>query len=245
MFYYIYDGSFDGLMSALYSLLSSKTRPENIITEDSGRDDLFGDYISISTDESKSAKLVSHITAKMGREALGNIMYCYLSDDARSGKIIYDYIVFGMNAGRKTGMYLTDNAVKPMLDIVQKVKKEQHRMLGLVRFRLVEGGFYYAAIDPDHNITGIIAPHFSRRMSDQNWLIHDTGRNIAVVYDKKSWKTVGIDISHNPEDSESELFYSSLWKNYFKNIAISERKNPKLQKQFLPERYWKNLVELN
>ena len=245
MLYYLYDGSFTGLMSAVAHAVSGKTRPENIITMDSPRDNIFGDYISVNSDEQKSENMTETVTTIMGEEALSNILYCYLSEDAHSGIIIYNYIMFGLNAGRKTNMHLTDKAVLPLLNIVRKVKTEHHRMLGIVRFRLVENGLYYAAIDPDHNITGIIAPHFARRMSDQNWLIHDTRRKIAVVYNKKNWESVEIEISRAPEDTEGELFYSNLWKSYFKSIAISERKNLKLQKQFLPKRYWKNLTEMN
>ena len=192
-----------------------------------------------------SDKLLDAVAKKMGDEALSNILHCYLSDAHNSGIIIYRYISFGLNAGRSVNMHMTNDSVKPALDLVCKVKKEQHRMLGIVRFRLVENGLFYASIDPDHNITGIIAPHFARRMADQNWIIHDTRRNLAVVYDGKNWKSVEIEISREPEDSDDELFYQDLWRNYFKKISISERKNPKLQKQFLPKRYWKNLTEIN
>lgn len=245
MLYYVYDGSFNGLMTAISESISLNSLPENIIPDYRTRDDLFGQYISISPDESKSDELLNSVSKYMGDESLSNILYCYLSDAPDSGIIIFRYILFGMNAGRKVNLHMTNDSVKPVLDLVRKVKCEQHRMLGIVRFRLVEEGLYYASIDPDHNIGGIIAPHFARRMADQNWIIHDTRRNLAVVYDKKNWKTVDIDINHAPEDSEMELFYSDLWRNYFKKIAISERKNPKLQKQFLPKRYWKNLTELS
>jgi len=244
MLYYLYDGSFNGLMSAISESLTRRTRPENIIPEYYTRDDLFGDYISISSDELKSAEMINTVTARMGDETLSNIFYCYLSDSPEAGKIIFEYILLGMNTGKKINMHLTNDSVKPVLDIVRKVKCEQHRMLGLVRFRHVEDGLYYAAIDPDHNITGIIAPHFTRRMADQNWIIHDTRRNIAALYDKKRWEIVDIESSREPSDSDREMFYSDLWRNYFKTVSISERKNPKLQRQFLPKRYWKNLTEL-
>ena len=52
MLYYVYDGSFNGLMTAISESLIKKTSPENIIPEFYQRDDLFGDYISISSDES-------------------------------------------------------------------------------------------------------------------------------------------------------------------------------------------------
>ncbi|MGI5880927.1 MAG: DUF4130 domain-containing protein [Syntrophomonadaceae bacterium] len=37
--------------------------------------------------------------------------------------------------------------------------------------------------------------------------------------------------------------YQELWKLYFNRIAIDSRRNPKLQTQFVPIRYRKNLLE--
>jgi probable DNA metabolism protein len=56
---------------------------------------------------------------------------------------------------------------------------------------------------------------------------------------------IEIDIHRDPISSDREMFYQALWKSYFKNIAIGERKNPRLQRQFIPRRYWKNLVEMS
>jgi hypothetical protein len=34
--------------------------------------------------------------------------------------------------------------------------------LGLIRFKRLEDDLYYAQIEPDNNIVGLLAPHFSR-----------------------------------------------------------------------------------
>lgn len=36
-----------------------------------------------------------------------------------------------------------------------------------------------------------------------------------------------------------------MWKGYFEHIGIKERKNLRLQRQFVPTRYRKNMVEFN
>ena len=48
-----------------------------------------------------------------------------------------------------------------------------------------------------------------------------------------------------PTISEREKEYQQLWKTFFQTIAIEERKNPRLQMQFMPKKYWKDLVELS
>ena len=89
----------------------------------------------------------------------------------------------------------------------------------------------------------LIAEHFKERLSDQPWIIHDAKRNVFALYDTNQVIFTKEDISVYTDNGADETF-EELWKSYFKAIAIENRKNPKLQKQFLPRRYWKNLTEM-
>jgi probable DNA metabolism protein len=108
----------------------------------------------------------------------------------------------------------------------------------------MEGDYYYAALEPDYNIISLLALHFSKRLSDQRWVIHDLKRKSAVVYDKEGWFLTSIAKPLNSHLSTDEKDFQGLWKLYFKNIAIENRKNPRLQKQYMPVRYWAHLVEM-
>jgi probable DNA metabolism protein len=46
-----------------------------------------------------------------------------------------------------------------------------------------------------------------------------------------------------PPFEQEEEFYQTLWKQYFKSIAIEGRINPRLQMQHMPKKYWKYLIE--
>jgi len=43
--------------------------------------------------------------------------------------------------------------------------------------------------------------------------------------------------------AREEQFFQDLWKEYFHNVSIEDRKNTKRQQQFLPKKYWKHLTE--
>ena len=45
--------------------------------------------------------------------------------------------------------------------------------------------------------------------------------------------------------SPAEKEYQKLWCGFFDSIAIEARKNPKLQSQNIPKRFWKDTVELS
>ena len=43
--------------------------------------------------------------------------------------------------------------------------------------------------------------------------------------------------------SKNEDAFLSLWQNYYRTVAIKERKNTRLMKNFMPVRYWKFMPE--
>ena len=45
--------------------------------------------------------------------------------------------------------------------------------------------------------------------------------------------------------SDEEKKYEELWSTFFKTIAIKERTNKRLQMQYMPKKYWKDLVEFS
>ena len=48
-----------------------------------------------------------------------------------------------------------------------------------------------------------------------------------------------------PNITEKEKEYQILWKTFFDTISIKERKNSRLQMQFMPQKYWQDLIEKN
>ena len=63
------------------------------------------------------------------------------------------------------------------------------------------------------------------------------------MYNKNDWVVTNLTEKELPPLSNREKEIQEIWKKYFKHIAIKERKNSKLQKSFMPVRYWKYLVE--
>lgn len=51
-------------------------------------------------------------------------------------------------------------------------------------------------------------------------------------------------IRKNFVDDDEELFQQELWKSFFKTIGINERKNKKVQINFMPKKYWEYIIEM-
>ena len=104
-------------------------------------------------------------------------------------------------------------------------------------------GFYYACYEPDNDITELLVSHFTARLQSP-FIIHDIKRNILALCDGKRYKILnGGDNGVTVFMSESEEIFLDLWQQYYKSINIEERKNLRQMRNYMPERYWKNLSE--
>lgn len=244
MYDYLYDGSFDGMLTAIYEAYYRPEKPARILREGSQQQSLFADLITIERDEEKAQKVYHAIKEKISPTALKHVFYAFLSEDEEAATKIYRYLQLGWRIGKRVDDLHTEDRVFDLHRLSQKVSKEAHLMLGILRFQKIEGDFYYAEIEPNHNITMLLAPHFSKRMADQNWMIYDIKRNVAALYNKETWILREGHLQGEMPLDQEEVQYQDLWKKYFTTIAIKERKNPRLQRSFIPKRYWKHLIEL-
>lgn len=240
---YLYDGSFEGLLTAIYQSYYLKDKPDKIISEKIFQPNLLDQTYTIETDLEKSEKVYESIYRKISHKALRNVYHVYLSEEEEAATIIYQYLRLGWKIGASIESNLLDDRVMAVDKICLKVKKEKHWMLGLVRFQQLVGDFYYAVIEPKYNITGLISPHFLDRMGELNWMIHDKKRELASVCLDRQWVITDLDSNFSPQLDQSEKIYQSLWKEYFANLSIKERHNPKLQRKNMPAYYWNNLIE--
>lgn len=249
---YIYDGTFDGFLTAIWEAVEGKEFPEQIITEDKLETNLFTETRYIKTNFEKAKRLLGEILKKLSRDGLKTVLYCYLSGDPGSEIALCDYLRKVMAAADNIETDLADPVVLKVMKIREKVTKEAHLFKGIVRFRRIGADMFYAPIEPDHQITPLLAEHFRKRFADQKWFIHDRCRNSGVFYDGNQVRFLKeVELKPELDDlasnvsclSEEELDWENLWKDYFKNIEIKERSNLRLQKQFLPSRYWKHLIE--
>lgn len=244
MLIYVFDGTFEGLLTAVYEAYYRKENPQEIVYRQNLQESFLDCYVCIDTDENKAQKVYTSIQSKISKEALENVYYVFLSGLPGSGTWIYEYLKLGWKTGINIDLYLSDDRVLRIVNLKRKVGFEVQRMLGLVRFKCMEGGIFYAPIRTDYNILELLAPHFAARLADQPWVIHDTGRGTAAIYDRMDWVIAKVDNIPNLGESKMEACYQELWKRFYKSIAIKNRVNPRLQRQLMPVRYWNHLTEM-
>ena len=125
-----------------------------------------------------------------------------------------------------------------------RVEREIHRLAGLARFDLRRDGIYSAPLEPDHSILPALAPHFLGRFGGLSFALVDCRRRLCILSLPEGLRFLeGDDALRLLPDAESSDA-ERLWRRYFAATENPQRRNPGLQRRFMPERYWKYLVEL-
>lgn len=243
MLYYLYDGSFSGLLTSIYEAFHSDCDPDYIIKENKFKKSLFAKILNITTSEIKADKVAKAIKNKISKKIYKNIYYVYLSEKSNVELDIYYYLKKAFKEGKKINKSWADDHVRRIKKLSKKVGRERHKYLGLLRFRELEENILYAPFEPENFLLPIISNHFASRMKNKRWVIHDKRRELAVIYENNDWML--IDGSELPKInySQDERYYQQLWKNFFDSITIKNRKNLDLQQNFMPKKYQKYLIE--
>ncbi len=245
MVHFLYDGSWQGLLTAIYQAYCSPKEPDRILAEGDPQSELFVENIPIVTDMDLAEKVSQSARQKISPLAWRQALNAFLSEETEVGTMIYRYWQYGWRIGRDLDRHLEDARVRAIHQLADKVTKESHRMKGLLRFQQVEGQppFLYAPYSPDNNITGLVAPHFARRLANEKWIIHDLKRGLAALYNQKEWLITDFHPEQLPQLGQSEVAWQNLWQTYYHHLAIKERCNPSLQRRNMPMRYWQFLTE--
>lgn len=241
---FLYDSTFEGLLTAIYDAYYSKEKPDKIYTTTEYEVNFLDETTDIETDIIKFQKVYDAIENKISKDALRKIYYTFLSETKESANIIYSYIKIGFKVGKDVDLHKNNNIVIEIDKISKRVSLEKHRFTGFVRFKEVKN-ILFANIEPCYNILPIIGNHFKNRFSNEYFIINDLKRNHALVYDKRDYylTTLSSDQLSILMNTDDKGIYEDLWKQYFNSTTIKERENLKLQKRMMPTRYWVNLTE--
>lgn len=243
---YLYDGSFEGLLTVIFYAYADK-EPVLITKEKYYTPHLLDKPYKTPVEQDKFERVYSSIEHKLSSSILSNIYQLYLSETPGCENLILDYLKLCYSYGVTINLAKNNDIIIQVDTLCRKVSHEVHRFIGFVRFNEISPLCFYAQIEPDHHILPLLSHHFTTRFSDQNFIIHDLRRDIALVYDQKEvylqvLTTSQIDTLKNLQISDP---FQSLFKSFYDSVTIKERANPRLQKTFVPQRYWKHLSEMS
>ncbi len=239
---YLYDGTFEGLLTCIYHHYYTE-KASGIFLKEEYQSTMLGGYREVETEEEKAVTVYEAIEKKISAFTLKRIYKVFMSSVEHKESKILNYVRLGFVRGPSISMLHGDSIVVPVQEAEKKINNEIHRLKGLVRFSQLQGGILYSPIEPDHNVVEFLANHFGDRFKNEPFIIHDVKRSKALIAYQGNWYISHFTKEDVPPLSAEEKSYRKLWKDYFENMAIKERINPRCQKNLMPVRYWKNLTE--
>jgi len=234
----IFDGSMEELLVAVFKVYIEKIDPILYRKEDFIMN-LIDEPIEILYDEDAFIRVRSAIQDKFLEESLDTITFALKNCSEKSPTLVLKYIISCFK-NPKEGINYQNSLVLEVIKMARQVELESHRFTGFVRFSVIDG-IYVSKINPDHDILEFLAPHFTSRFQNQKFIIYDEKRGKALISQN------GQALFKNDIKLDSKFLlrdsFAVYWKEYYDNIAIKERRNPKAQKRSMPTRYWDNLIE--
>ena len=240
---YIYDGTFDGLLTIVFDSYLNKTLPQKIVSSNNYINNFLDNTFLIKTDYEKSKKIFDNIVINICKDALYNTYYAFLSNDKEKEINILKYLCNGFDIGSEINNKITISYVFKVINLRRKALSECHKLKGLLRFKEIYNNLCYSTIHPDNNILEPLGKHFINRMPKMQFIIHDKNRDLCFIYNSKEYRIIESTNIKIPSVSSDEIAYQELWKLFFNTISIRERTNLKCQMQFMPKKYWKDLIE--
>ena len=254
MIIYRYDGSFDGLLTAVFDMFVRKEEPDMLVAYDCALP-LFCDVLyDVCPDPEKASRVWKKMRGVLSQGAASAYMAASLSDNP-------DYPTHAMKFARRAVLSessiendFSDPAVIAVVREARRVKGEAHRLLQFIRFQKACDGTYFAMIEPLFDVLPFAVNHFVDRFSDQPFIIYDRVRDYGYHYDTKDVNRIvissdGMHMRTGQLDSSmmdaEEMLFQDLWRGYVDAIAIKERSNPRKQRADMPVRYWKYLTEMH
>ena len=252
---FTYDGTFRGLLSAIFEVFRLKADVVDIVPEDRYQEQLFSSPLSIDTNERHAERVAAGLRQRSGNPKIVTFLrHCFLTEAEGVERLILHYVrrqmaVTGTDVSEDAG----DDKVRQLLRLYQQMHREIHRMHAFVRFQQTPDGMYVGLITPDFNCLPLIGDHFAARYPVMEWLIYDTRRHYGLHWNQESKRAEFITLDAAQDGNlrtlsadmldASEPDYQELWQTYFRAVDIPERKNLKLHLQHVPKRYWKYLTE--
>lgn len=225
MIIFVYDKTFEGLLTAVFDAYSRRTFPDLLVTEGEPFPLFYDEAIRIYTDGRKAERVWKGLEKKISKSPLSGLTVTWLSELPEVDLLLFRYIRKAIDAPATIEFNLGDPDILETAKIWKKVNNERLRVMQFFRFQKAADGTYFAAIAPIYNVLPLVLPYAQDRFADQQWLIYDLKREYGYYYDlndtievrfeeKDSHLLTGL-LSEDIMDKDEKLF-QSMWKEYFK-----------------------------
>ena len=173
MVYLIYDGSFEGLISAVFDVYNQKLSQVKLCKKNKEIPDLFARSVEVDFSDQKFKRVSEKLIEYLGKSGFNSLWKATLSELPDVDDLILSLIKYTFQEKKNVLKNYGHPDVLKLQQILKSLNRERHRMNAFVRFELGKDQVFYATTEPDFDVLPLISNHFKNSYADQKWLIFD------------------------------------------------------------------------
>ncbi len=245
----IYDGTFNGFLTAIYVAFDEKVNVSDIQRNSEHQNGLFSEVKTIFTNVEKAKRVWNGIRNK-NHIAITNIYFAYLSEVEGIELALYSYIQKLLEAKTGKSLNYSDGIVQRINQLSASVRKEKQHIEKRLGFQLTKDNVFFAGIEPGFDILPLISKYFRTVRPNQEWLIYDMKRNYGIFYNQNHVELVSLSLKNIQfeKNHKSDAFlnheydYPTLWNEFVKTAKIKSLINKKLHQKRVQKRNTKYFI---
>jgi len=220
----------DGFRHAVRNLIARQVPPDAV----AWGEELFGRTAELPAGEAPAVSLPRAVGA------LIEIVACHR--DPERFALLYQ-LVWRVVQGERALLEVQSDPLVHRLEMMRKsVLRDLHKMHAFVRFRETvdpDGQARFVAwFEPEHFILEATADFFVERFRGMRWSILTP---IGSLHWDRDVLTLGPPAKKT--DAPDNDAFEGAWRRYYESTFNPARANPKLMRQHMPRKYWRNLPE--
>ena len=234
-----YDGTFDGFLCCVFESYVNKEFP--IVF--SGDEECWSLYeVRYVVTEREHAQRVYQSILRRSKAAADVVRRGFLTCLPEKESHLYALIRKLYDEGPAFLRNTADPVYYPVAKALRHMGGELEKLRGFVRFSDY-GGTLGAEIEPKNRVLPLLRGHFCQRYANEQFFIYDRTHRELLLYANGRSRITQIENFQPVLPGEDELYFRSLWKQFFQSVAIRERENPRCQNTFMPKRYRGTMTE--
>lgn len=217
---YVYDGSLEGLLSAIFAAYANHEDPEDVVAEGQLQPRLGQRLSIIATDAGHADRVARTLRERCGWKAFSAVRDAALSEFADAGTAAYRFVRYALDRHkrrdcarcRKRGSCpgeqgkggcprlvgramsdVTHPAVEPLHRVQRSVRQECEHLRQFARFEHLHGegvDVWFARCNPKSAVVPLVMGHFVDRFNVQPFVLYDENHGMAGVYEGTRWYLV-------------------------------------------------------
>lgn len=246
--YFIYDGSFEGLLTAVFESFAQKRLPIKIVQRQRATQHLFGEELRVVSNCSKADRV-----AKKLREISPNFFYelalAFTSRQEGVEMLLFNQIGHRLKAHGKSQKVDGSPDQLRLQELANPVQDEIHRQQALVQFQPLSHSVWMSTLEADYDVLPFLSTYFQNNLAQQQWVIYDVVRGYGLHYNLHTLAPIVINderLLRNLPDAHLSLDEQKgrqVWAEYFRPENNAARQSSAVHRLLLPHRYWKYFIK--